>query len=60
MNSDRRLTLKGVRATLISLAIAAVCIRIVWWAVEPLVPYIIGGAILLTIIGIALSRLSRL
>jgi hypothetical protein len=36
-----------------------VCLRIVLWAIEPLFPYFIGGALLLTVIGITIYRTTK-
>lgn len=52
--------LKSARAALLTLAIACVCIRVAWWALEPFIPYIITGLILLTVIGVAVFRSTRL
>jgi hypothetical protein len=52
--------LKKARAFLVSAVIAAIALRIVWWSVEPLIPYIIIGILLCTVIAMALFRTTRL
>jgi hypothetical protein len=56
--------LKSVRSTLITIAIVCICARVAWYALEPvvvaIVPYLVMGALLITVIGIALFRSTRL
>jgi hypothetical protein len=56
--------LKSIRHTLITIAIVCICARMAWIAIEPvavaIVPYLVMGALLITVIGIAVFRSTRL
>jgi hypothetical protein len=56
--------LKSIRSTLITLAIICICLRVVWIGIEPVIvgvfPYLVAGALLITVIAIALFRTTRL
>lgn len=64
MTDRKKLSFGSVRATLISVAIACVAIRVIWWAIWPMIvaifPYVMVGILLITVIGIALRRTTRL
>jgi fatty acid desaturase len=51
--------IKNARAFLVSAVIVCICVRVVFWAIEPLLPYLLGGLILLTIVGVAVFRSTR-
>ncbi len=51
--------LKHAKAFLVTAAIICVCIRVIFWAIEPLLPYLLGGIILVTVIGMAIYRTTR-
>jgi hypothetical protein len=56
--------MRNVRATLISLLLVCLCLRIAWWAIGPivvaLVPYLVIGFVLISILSIAVFRTTRL
>jgi hypothetical protein len=56
--------LKSIRSTLVTIAIVCICARVAWYAIEPvvvaIVPYLVMGALLITVIAIALFRTTRL
>jgi hypothetical protein len=52
-------TVKKVRAVLATAIFFAVAIRILWWAVEPMIPYFIVGFVLISIVGFVVYRRTR-
>lgn len=51
--------MRKVRSWLVTLLMAAVVIRVLWWSVEPLIPYLIGALALVTGIGFVYYRITR-
>jgi len=49
-------TVRRIRTALVTLLLAAVTVRVLWWTVEPLVPYLIGGLGLVTVFGVIFYR----
>ncbi len=52
--------LKAAKSYLIAAAVVCVCIRVIFYAIEPLLPYLLGGVILVTVIAMAIYRTTRL
>lgn len=56
--------LDGAKTYMLAAAVICVCVRIIFAAIEPLLPYLLGGLILLgifsTIFGIMWNRSSKL
>ncbi len=40
--------------------IVCLCIRVMWWAVAPLLPYLLGGVVICIVLAIALFRTTKL
>ena len=59
--SDKKsgFNLGNARHTVITILICVLVLRVVLWAILPMVPYLVIGAGLITIIGIALYRTNR-
>jgi hypothetical protein len=51
--------LKQIRGYLITGALVAACLKIILWAVLPLLPYMVGGIILLSALGFIFSIMWR-
>ena len=51
-----KFSLGKIRSTLITAVVSVICLRIILWAVIPLLPYIIVGIVLVTVLGVALFR----
>ncbi|MGH9958092.1 MAG: hypothetical protein ACREBC_13335 [Pyrinomonadaceae bacterium] len=52
--------MRKVRSTLVTLLLLALVIRVLWWTVEPLIPYLIAGIFIIGIIGFIFGRATRL
>jgi fatty acid desaturase len=52
--------LKQAKTLLISIAAVAILVRIIFWAVEPFIPYVISGLILIFILGVLINRSTKL
>lgn len=48
-----------LRAWLVTALLLAVTIRVLWWTVEPMVPYLITGLVLVTILGFMWYRATK-
>ena len=48
--------LEQAKSILITAAIICICLRIIVWAIMPLVPYIIVGLVLVMVLGLILFR----
>lgn len=59
-----KVNLKNIRATMITVVMVAITLRIVLWALAPLVPLLISGIIFLSVLivvfGIMWNRSSKL
>ena len=59
-----KLDLKNLRSTMVTVVMVAITLRIVLWALLPLVPYLISGIVflsaLIAIFGILWKRSSKL
>ncbi|WP_406391366.1 hypothetical protein OG806_08250 [Streptomyces sp. NBC_00882] len=51
--------MKKIRAWLVLALLGALAIRVLWWAVEPLVPLLAGALVVLVVIGALYHRASR-
>ncbi|MCP3797987.1 hypothetical protein NLX83_01820 [Allokutzneria sp. A3M-2-11 16] len=51
--------IRKLRAGLVTATLLAVTARVLWWAVEPMVPYFIVGLVLVTIFGFMYYRVWR-
>lgn len=61
MSDDKKkLTLGSVRSYLMTAASALVLLKIVLWALWPYLPYMIAGAALITVIGVAIYRTTKI
>lgn len=54
------MSLKRLRAGLVTVILLAVTIRIILWTVEPMIPYVISGIVLITIVGFVFRSATRL
>jgi putative flippase GtrA len=52
-------TLRKLRAGFVTAILFAVTVRVLWWAVEPMIPYFIVGLALVTIVGFVVHRKTR-
>lgn len=48
-----------VRAWLVTAILFAVAVRVLWWSVEPMLPYLLVGVVIVTIIGFVWFRSTR-
>ena len=53
------MTVKKIRAVLVTAILFAVTIRVLLWAVEPFIPYLIVGLVLVGIYGFVYYRTTR-
>lgn len=51
--------MKKARATLVTLLLAAFCVKVVWWAIAPMIPYAISGLVVVVILGYVIHRSTR-
>ncbi|MBP2322628.1 hypothetical protein JOF56_003013 [Kibdelosporangium banguiense] len=51
--------MKRLRAGLVTAVLVAVTIQILWWTVEPLLPYLLLGLVLVVIFGTIYYRSTR-
>jgi hypothetical protein len=51
--------LKQIRSYLVTAVIGVVCLRIVLWAIAPLIPYMVSGIILLSVLAYIFSIMWR-
>lgn len=51
--------MRRLRAWLVTALLLAVTIRVLWWSVEPLVPYLIAALALVTILGFMWYRATK-
>lgn len=51
--------LGNARAVLVSLMVLAVALRVLLWAITPLVPYLVVGLVLVLILGVAWFRTTK-
>jgi hypothetical protein len=52
-------TLRKLRAGLVTAILFAVTVRVLWWVVEPMIPYFIVGLVLVTLAGFVIHRKTR-
>jgi hypothetical protein len=52
-------TIKKVQAVLVTVLLVAVTVRVLWFVVEPLLPYVLVGLVLVTIFGFMFYRVWR-
>lgn len=53
------MTVKKIRTALVTAILFAVTIRVLWWTVEPMIPYAIVGLVLVGIAGFVYHRKTR-
>lgn len=51
--------MKKARSWLVTLLLGALAIRAAWWAVEPLVPFLVSGLAVLLVLGFIYHRMTR-
>lgn len=51
--------IKKFRAGLVTALLLAVTIRVLWWSITPLIPYLVVGLVLITITGFMYYRTRR-
>ena len=51
--------MKKARSWLATLLLGALTIRVLWWTVEPLVPYLVSALVLVTVMGFIYHRMTR-
>ena len=55
----KRPTLGSVRSYLVMAAVSVVCLRIIRGLSQSLLPYMVGAALLVTVIGVAVYRRTK-
>ncbi len=50
---------KKARSLLLTLLLGAVTIRVLWWAVSPLVPYLVSATAIVLVLGFIYYRMTR-
>ena len=48
--------MKRVRGWLITVILFVIAVRILWWAVEPMIPWLLTGAVLIGILSLIWRR----
>lgn len=51
--------MKKLRAWLLLALLLAFTVRVVWWAIEPLLPLIVGALVVVMVLGYLYHRASR-
>ncbi|MGC5342222.1 hypothetical protein ACPXCF_04935 [Streptomyces sp. DT171] len=51
--------MKKARSYLLTLLLAALTIRVLWWVVEPFIPYMIGMLAIVMVLGFVYYRMTR-
>lgn len=51
--------IRRLRAGLVTALLLAITIRVLWWSIEPMVPYLIVGLVLVTIGGFVYYRKTK-
>lgn len=51
--------MKKARSWLVTLLLGALAIKVVWWVVAPLVPYLISGLVVVVAMGFIYHRMTR-
>ena len=51
--------MKKARGMLVTLLLAALCIRVLWWTIAPMIPYLISGLVVVVAIGYLYHRLTK-
>ena len=51
--------MKKARSLLLTLLLGAVTIRVLWWAVSPLVPYLVSATAIVLVLGFIYYRMTR-
>ncbi|WP_371655542.1 MULTISPECIES: hypothetical protein [unclassified Streptomyces] len=51
--------MKKARDLLITLLLAALTIKVLWWTVEPLIPYLVSGLAIVMVLGFIYYRMTR-
>ena len=54
-----KLTLGSIRSQLITAVVAIIALKAILWTLIPLLPYIGGAALVITVIGIAVHHTTR-
>ena len=52
--------IRRVQTWLVTALLLAVTVRVLWWTVEPMVPYLVAGFVIVTIYGFVYYRSTRL
>ncbi len=51
--------MKKARSLLVTLLLGALTVRVLWWTVEPLIPYLVGSLIVVLVLGVIYHRMTR-
>ena len=51
--------MRKARSLLVTLLLGAVTVRVLWWAVEPFIPYLVSGLIVVLVLGFIYHRMTR-
>ncbi|MGR6971414.1 hypothetical protein ACU639_17805 [Streptomyces cynarae] len=51
--------MRKTRSILFTLLLAAVTVRVLWLAIEPLVPYLVSGTAIVLVLGFVYYRITR-
>ena len=51
--------MRKARALLVTLVLAALAVKVAWWVVAPMVPYLIGALIVVVVMGFIYHRMTK-
>ncbi|MFC1419375.1 hypothetical protein [Streptacidiphilus cavernicola] len=51
--------MKRARAALLTVLLAAFAVKIVWWVIAPMIPYFIGGLVVVLALGYLYHRTTK-
>lgn len=51
--------MKKARSILLTLLLAALTFRVLWWAVQPLVPYLVSATAIVLVLGFIYYRMTK-
>ena len=51
--------MKKARSWLVTLLLAAFAVKVVWWVVAPLIPYLVSALVVVVVMGFIYHRMTR-
>lgn len=51
--------MRKARSVLVTLLLAAITVRVLWWVLEPLVPFILSALVVVLALGFVYYRITR-